>query len=58
MQEVTGNNTTLEFLSDKFTPKSELELLVERDMIAEGFDPLNMNDVKEYWRQKGYSVDG
>lgn len=26
---------------------------VERDMVEEGFDPLNMNDVEAFWRQRG-----
>ena len=29
---------------------SELELLVMKDMMEDGYDPLNPEDVQEYWR--------
>jgi hypothetical protein len=31
--------------------KSELEILVEEDMIAAGYDPSLRADVLEYWRE-------
>lgn len=35
-----------------------LELLVANDMISEGYDPLNKDDVKKYWTSKGIEVNG
>lgn len=32
------------------TEYSELELLVMKDMMENGYDPLNPEEVKEYWR--------
>jgi hypothetical protein len=32
--------------------KSELEMLVEEDMIAAGYDPTIWADVLEYWRER------
>jgi len=32
--------------------KSDLELLVEYDMYENGFDPSNLDDIKEYWRTR------
>lgn len=29
---------------------------VENDMIAEGLDPLNKDDVKQFWRARGIEV--
>ena len=31
---------------------SELELLVIRDMIANGFDPKSKEDIQKYWKER------
>lgn len=35
-----------------------LELLVANDMIREGYDPLNSDDVQRYWASKGIELHG
>jgi len=31
---------------------SDLELLVIRDMIANGFDPKSKEDIQKYWKER------
>jgi len=42
-----------QFRPNKLEENKNLQELVERDMRAEGYDPLNSNDVKAYWASKG-----
>lgn len=43
-------------IDEQFNVKNinnNLENLVEQEMRSKGLDPLNKDDVKEFWRQKG-----
>ena len=52
-----------QFIDEVFVPnkgkdeaKAILEDLTIKEMKSQGFDPLNMDDVKEFWRRKGIEV--
>lgn len=32
--------------------KTELELWIEEDMLLNGFNPQNQEDIKEYWSER------
>jgi phenylalanyl-tRNA synthetase beta subunit len=38
--------------------KAHLQDLVEEEMRAKGFDPLNKGDVQKYWASKGIQFNG
>lgn len=56
-----GNVTNM--IDEYFNPrhlqeKTHLSDLVEEDMVAQGYDPLNKEDVQMYWKSKGVTVNG
>jgi len=42
-----------QYRPNKLEENKNLQELVESDMVAEGYDPLNKDDVKAYWASKG-----
>lgn len=49
----TGSLIDEQFRPNKLEENKNLIELVEKDMIAEGYDPLNKDDVKAFWASKG-----
>lgn len=49
----TGSFIDEQFRPNKLEENKNLIELVEKDMIAEGYDPLNKDDVKAFWASKG-----
>jgi hypothetical protein len=38
--------------------KMHLTDLVEADMVSQGYNPLNKEDVQMYWKSKGVTMNG
>lgn len=51
----TTGNVIDEYFNPKRTNENLLEL-VEEEMRLKGFDPLNKDDVRKFWRTKGIEV--
>ena len=60
------NNETIKdinkLIDEQFRPSMDsgvyLEEMVAKQMRAEGYDPLNKDDVKKYWASKGVESNG
>lgn len=60
------NNETIKdinkLIDEQFRPNMDsgvyLEEMVAKQMRAEGYDPLNKDDVKKYWASKGVESNG
>lgn len=53
------SKTAHEVIDEQFNPKRtdhNLLELVEEEMRLKGFDPLNKDDVRKFWRTKGIEV--
>lgn len=53
------SKTIHEVIDEQFSPKrtnQNLQELVEDEMRLKGFDPLNKDDVRKFWRTKGIEV--
>ena len=53
------SKTIHEVIDEQFSPKrtnENLQELVEKEMRLKGFDPLNKDDVRKFWRTKGIEV--
>lgn len=57
MQNLTDKTFDVsKMIDEQFNPKNSnenLQSLVEQEMRSKGLDPLNKDDVKEFWRSKG-----
>lgn len=43
-------------LLENLKEKKLLNEIIEEEMIAEGFNPLNRDDIKSYWMSKGITI--
>ncbi len=53
------SNTDVRFIDEVYKPEKENKIIlpeyVVKDMVAQGLNPLNKDDIQSYWLSKGIS---